>query len=357
MKYGDDWDKDTNDTTTIHLDKTATTKHIVASASTNIRNDVTMDQVKGKMIHSYIDSVSKSDGNKYHTKDDDTVHETKPYISTEMAGSSSSNETKPENPAADIYFDYDTMRWKPKTEQKNIPTTTPLNHNMVTTKVNSIEDTTVVVDEPSLISSSTTEEELYFDTDIMRWKTRPKKTLPNPTTTAFRKTTLSLNSIPLEDTTLKLTKELELKDKTDQDDNDDDDDDDDDDWETASDDSDEDEDYIFDKERMEWVVRSSPKVDTSASTVHEVLQGTDANDDENDDENFDLDLYYDEKDQEWKSKKTDTKNVDSNNTNKVTKGKVAILEKTEAVQELNTDVAIQEKPDTVSILPEIDQVS
>ena len=386
LKYGTDWDKEEDDTT--ETDTTTTTKSIMASNSTGTMIPDNNDLVEDEMTHSYLESFSKSEDNH------DNMNDTNQRVATDDAASSttlsSSSQNNTENPVGDIYFDYGTMRWKPKTEQKVVPTTTTRldnnnNNNIVvpsTSPINSSVDNVNIVDEPSV---SSTEEELYFDTDIMRWKTRPKTISTTPPVNT--KTPLNIDH-KKPDGTLKVKNDRDESREDESDQDDDEEDDDEEDWETASDDSDEDEDYVFDKERKEWVVRSTPKPDGSATTnTNEMVQETN-DDDENfeaeffydetdeewktksstdtkdstiiadtkevaqgtDDNNFEAEFYYDEKSQEWK-----TKNADNNSTTKVIAQRDAAADKNEVTTK--ADVTIQENSDTASIAPVIDQVS
>jgi Pentatricopeptide repeat domain len=71
-------------------------------------------------------------------------------------------------PSPDMYFDYDSMRWKPKSEQSLSTSSTA-----VMPQAGPVDDN---VKKDSGAAPSAEEEEMYFDSDTMRWKTRPRAT-------------------------------------------------------------------------------------------------------------------------------------------------------------------------------------
>ena len=115
--------------------------------------------------------------------------------------------------------------------------------------------------------------------------------------------------------------------------------------ETNDDDENFEAEFFYDETDQEWKTKSSTdtKDSTNIADTKEVAQGTDDN-------NFEAEFYYDEKSQEWK-----TKNADNNSTTKVIAQRDAAADKNEVTTK--ADVTIQENSDTASIAPVIDQVS
>ncbi len=308
LKYGDDWDKETNDDKALAF--TATTKNI--SASSTIGNNDTVERSEDDMINSYLESFD----------DSEDVNE----VGDDSVGETNQNESKTkrtDNTTSDIYFDYETMRWKPISEQKKVPVTTS---SHVSTKENPKEkvENVVVRDDPS---SASTEEEMYFDTDIMRWKTRPKIQQTEPLSRTVKSTmTQVVHETPKDRYESKLKSNEERSGQDDESDLSDDDDDDDDGWESASDDSDEDEDYVFDKKKQEWVVKAQPSKQDASASIEEMLQGMNES---GKDENFELEFHYDksEYDQELV-----TKSSDSSDASNVVERSVSELERNEHVE-------------------------
>ena len=270
LKYGEDWDKDTTTaTTTTTSDNVITSNTKSITASSSIIHDDNIDQIDDEMINTYLESFSKSEDSK-PINDNVVVDDKNKNLSLEEP---SQDEIQPNNTGGDIYFDYETMRWKPKSAQVNIPPATS-NIEMKKIPAKTVEDVAAE-------ASTSTEEELYFDTDIMRWKTRPKVNRDRLSITKSSSAVVKQSESSNDESDTDNEDELS----------------DDEDWESTSDDSDEDEDYVFDKKKEEWVVRPQPKHDVSNKN-EEVLPHTD--------ENFETEFYYDEKAEEWKTKHSDS---------------------------------------------------
>ena len=323
LKYGDDWEKKyANDDKKLAF--AARMKNIAASSTMD--NNDTVERSENDMIHSYNDTVGRSEDDMIHSylesfDDSEDVNEVGDD-SVDETNQNESSSKKAENTAGDIYFDYETMRWKPKSEQKNVPVTTSSHASTKEQDPQEKMENVVVRDEPS---STSTEEEMYFDTDVMRWKTRPK--IP-PTEPLSRTVKSTVTQVVRE--TPKGRHESPLKSKEERSDQEDDsdlsDDDDDDGWESASDDSDADEDYVFDKKKQEWVVKAQASQQDASASIEEMLQGM--NDSEKD-ENFELEFHYDksEYNQELVSKISD-----SSDASNVVEQSVSELERNEHVE-------------------------
>jgi Pentatricopeptide repeat domain len=130
MKYGDDWDSELRVEDPKPTKATKATKMPMNSIAASSATDLQLEM---------------------DTSSGDTLNSTEePAVKTGKV------------PSPDMYFDYDTMRWKPKSEQSS--STTP--------QTNSVEGN--ATKDASAAASKEDEEDMYFDSDTMRWKTRPR---------------------------------------------------------------------------------------------------------------------------------------------------------------------------------------
>jgi hypothetical protein len=309
LKYGDDWDNDTNP------DKAKPTTFVGIDA-TDTKSNSDLDQQEDEIIESYLNSLSSSGVIKQNADDenDENTMATNREVNDVMESNAEQKgimaaTTKSENPAGNIYFDYDTMRWKPKSEQSSkatdAKTTSPISN--VASRVTSNINEKVVETEPKS-TSSIEEEELYFDMDTMRWKTRPK---------VQKQINKSKDDAKSKCSTVEMVSQAAYDDeiKDDSDDSNPGDDELSDGWETTSDDSDDDDDYVFDKKKQQWALRSNPnRAESSPSSLNKKTDKTKVT------ENFETDYFYDQLDGKWKSKtaesaiETKDKDITSNDS-------------------------------------------
>jgi Pentatricopeptide repeat domain len=295
LKYGNDWDKDT-----------ASSTKAIAAANTTI-GDIDkipdhLDKEEDAIVNSYLDVLTKQ-GHIEENEDGEAV------AVSQSVGDKPSDATKLENPVGDIYFDYDTMRWKPKSELAS-PTVSvsKLAETDSQCKEDELND---LRDEQKRASTS---DELYFDTDVMRWKARPK-----------------VDEIPLnmvKSTAVVADNDTQSDSQSDLDDEDETSDDDE--WESDSDDSGEDDEYVFDNQKQQWMLRGQQQesVSLNADVIPEAVT----------DQNFEAEIFYDEKNQEWKTKYTED---NSSLVEEVPESEIKQSELTTALSE--ADVFIKEE--------------